>query len=408
MSSAKCSSGTSDKDLSAIDYPSDFKTFATWEISLKIVIVISIELVAVLGNVLVIVIIVQSKKMRTVTNYYIVNLAISDLSVACFSIWMHVVDDLTQGWVMGSFLCKFNPFLQITAMCASVFTLVAIAGDRFFAIMLPLRSRVTQRKVSVMIIIIWMAAIAIGMPVLFFYTYGERQWRNFFEGYCVEVWPSVRNKDGQCDAGLKSRSTYWICVLVVLNWVPMLLMMVAYTVILRRLHRGKKVAKSARLSISVIQQRSKRRVVTMLFTILMGFIICAVPFQVAKLYELFSDLEDSSAVLPEWYNPVYFAAVTLLYTNSALNPILYGGLNDNFRTGFKSIINKIFRRKTMFTTASNANNMSRRSVVQGIQTDRRESQITILDDANKNYVRANTENNVNERTMEFINEAYEQ
>lgn len=81
--------------------------------------------------------------------------------------------------------------------------------------------------------------------------------------------------------------------------------------------------------------------------------------------------------LPDWYNPFYFAAVTLLYTNSALNPVLYGGLNDNFRSGIKNLINSIFRRKLIQT---NSNGVTRNSVISTIPDNRRDSEVNILSD----------------------------
>lgn len=99
-------------DLSEIEFIGEIKEVPAWEMGVKITICVSIELVAIVGNLLIIIIIAQSPKMRNVTNYYILNLAISDLLVGLFAIWIHLVDDLTQGWVLGSFLCKFNPFMQ--------------------------------------------------------------------------------------------------------------------------------------------------------------------------------------------------------------------------------------------------------------------------------------------------------
>lgn len=100
------------KDVSWLAYPGDPKTFPAWEIAVKISIVGSMELIAIVGNLLIILIVWRNKKMRSVTNYYIVNMAVSDLCVAAFSIWMHLVDDVTEGWKVGGFLCKFNPFVQ--------------------------------------------------------------------------------------------------------------------------------------------------------------------------------------------------------------------------------------------------------------------------------------------------------
>lgn len=145
-------------------------------------------------------------------------------------------------------------------MCASIFTLVAIASDRFFAIMFPLKSRITQRRVSLIMAIIWTSAAAIGTPALFFYKYTERQWKDFRERFCSDVWPQTLDSDGECDEGYMSKSTYWIFVLVVLNWFPMVIMLVVYTIILVRLGKKRIIPSSGALSSSAIQQRSKQKV----------------------------------------------------------------------------------------------------------------------------------------------------
>ncbi|XP_033749044.1 QRFP-like peptide receptor [Pecten maximus] len=355
-------------DVSMNNFPGIRKILPGWEIGVKVTILASMELIAIVGNILIIVIVWQNKKMRTVTNYYIVNMAVSDLFVASFSIWMHLVDDVTEGWAVGGFLCKFNPFVQITAMCASVFTLMALAGDRFFAIMFPLKSRVTQRKVSIVAVLVWLCATSIGMPVLFVYTYTERHWSDFTEKFCTDVWPGVREADGDCDSGRQSRRAFWTCVVVVLNWIPMLVMTITYTVLFVRLRKQKIVPSTGSISISTVQQRSKKKVVKMLFAVLLAFIFCTIPFQVARLYELYREVEDytGNSKLPVWYKPLNFAAVTLLYANSAINPMVYGGMNENFRKGLKDLISGIFNKhKTNRSDSGRSLNVSetRQSVI---------------------------------------------
>lgn len=93
-------------------YPGELKHYPTWETATKITIVAIVDIVAIVGNILIIVIVLHSKKMRTATNYYIMNLSFADLLVACFPIWIHIVDDVTEGWVVGEYFCKFNPFIQ--------------------------------------------------------------------------------------------------------------------------------------------------------------------------------------------------------------------------------------------------------------------------------------------------------
>ena len=150
--------------------------------------------------------------------------------------------------------------ISATAMCASMFTLMVIAGDRFFAIMFPMKSRVTRRKVSVVLIVVWLAAIAIATPLLFMYSYKERRWSDVFERYCDEVWPMKETDDGSCDFGQASKRAYWIVICGVLNWTPMICMMMAYTFIVVKLRKNKIVPKLGASARSTIQQKSKRRV----------------------------------------------------------------------------------------------------------------------------------------------------
>ena len=69
-------------------------------------------IIGLLGNVLVMYVVWSSKAMRTTTNYFLVNLALSDLMVTLSCMWVRLVDDLSEGWVLGGFFCRFNSFAQ--------------------------------------------------------------------------------------------------------------------------------------------------------------------------------------------------------------------------------------------------------------------------------------------------------
>lgn len=114
-----------------------------------------IFLVCMVGNGVVCFIVVRSKNMRTVTNLFILNLAISDLLVGIFCMPTTLVDNIITGenmsplaikqsafpvllfsnsfltgWPFGSLVCKISGMVQGISVSASVFTLVAIAVDR--------------------------------------------------------------------------------------------------------------------------------------------------------------------------------------------------------------------------------------------------------------------------------------
>lgn len=86
----------------------------TWEIGLKIAFYIPSIVINLVGNSLVILILAFNKKMRTTTNLLILNLSVSDILVACFCSWIHLVSQVTTGnqWLFGAFMCKFSSFAQ--------------------------------------------------------------------------------------------------------------------------------------------------------------------------------------------------------------------------------------------------------------------------------------------------------
>ena len=100
------------EDMRNHTYPVPIIPKPTWEVGVKAAFYVPLILVALLGNVAVIVTVWRNKRMWTTTNFYIVNLAVSDLLITLSCTWVHLVDHLTEGWVLGAFFCKFNSFAQ--------------------------------------------------------------------------------------------------------------------------------------------------------------------------------------------------------------------------------------------------------------------------------------------------------
>ena len=99
-------------DVSNLSYPGAVVVKPIWEIVIKTVFYVPVIALAIVGNVLVMIVVARDKRMRTTTNYYIVNLAVADCLVTLSCSWVHLLDDLTPRWVLGAFFCKFNTFAQ--------------------------------------------------------------------------------------------------------------------------------------------------------------------------------------------------------------------------------------------------------------------------------------------------------
>ena len=99
-------------DTQLIPYPGSTKNLPVAVIVVKVAFFAGVMAVAIVGNVVVIATVTRCKRMHKATYYYLVNLAVSDLAVTMSCSWVYLVDDLTEGWVLGAFFCKFNSFVQ--------------------------------------------------------------------------------------------------------------------------------------------------------------------------------------------------------------------------------------------------------------------------------------------------------
>ena len=90
-----------------------------------------IFIVGVIGNTLVCLVVCRQRKMKNVTNYFIFNLAVSDLSVLLICIPFDFGEIVTETFPYGAFMCRLIYPLQTLATTASVGTLVAISLNRW-------------------------------------------------------------------------------------------------------------------------------------------------------------------------------------------------------------------------------------------------------------------------------------
>lgn len=107
---------------------------------------ISIFVIALLGNGIVCYIVFASPRMKTVTNYFIVNLAVGDILMSLFCVPFSFFSILLlQYWPFGTVLCHLVNYSQAISVLVSAYTLVAISIDRYIAILWPLRPRISKR-----------------------------------------------------------------------------------------------------------------------------------------------------------------------------------------------------------------------------------------------------------------------
>ena len=137
----------------------------------SIIVLVFVLLIAVgtFGNSLVCYVVVRNAKMRTPRNIFIINLAISDLTLCLFTQPFNLVKVLTIDWKLGSFMCKLVPVCAGTNVFVSTISITAVALDRFQVIVYPTKDSLnTSRAVFVSLLFIWIVSILMAAPLMVF------------------------------------------------------------------------------------------------------------------------------------------------------------------------------------------------------------------------------------------------
>ncbi|XP_059607722.1 dopamine D2-like receptor isoform X2 [Phlebotomus argentipes] len=120
------------------------------------------------GNVLVIMSVCRERTLQTVTNYFIVSLAIADLLVAVVVMPFGVYILVNGTWSLPNFVCDFYIAMDVICSTSSIFNLVAISIDRYIAVTQPIKyaKHRNNGRVSLTILLVWAISAAIGSPIV--------------------------------------------------------------------------------------------------------------------------------------------------------------------------------------------------------------------------------------------------
>ncbi|XP_058055796.1 dopamine D2-like receptor [Anopheles bellator] len=143
--------------------PSEVKEYHYW-----CLILVLFPILTLFGNVLVILAVCRERTLQTVTNYFIVSLAIADLLVAVVVMPFAVYVLVNGAWTLPNFVCDFYIAMDVICSTSSIFNLVAISIDRYIAVTQPIKyaKHKNSRRVCLTILLVWAISAAIGSPIV--------------------------------------------------------------------------------------------------------------------------------------------------------------------------------------------------------------------------------------------------
>ncbi|XP_056373874.1 kiSS-1 receptor isoform X1 [Hyla sarda] len=332
------------------------------------------------GNSLVIYVISKHKQMRTVTNFYIANLATTDIIflVCCVPITASLYS--LPGWIFGEFMCKFVNYIQQRAptwhprthrhhqhlhryltsqerkqqrvqhhhhtvsVQATCVTLTAMSVDRWYVTVFPLRSlrQRTPRVAAAVSLGIWIGSFIVSIPVTIYNKLIEGYWFGP-QIYCIESFPSVSHE--------KAFILYNFLVVYLL---PLLTICICYSAMVYQMGRPSVEPADNSYQIQLLAERSevmRTRISRMVAVIVLLFTVCWGPIQLYILFQAFSPTFKR-----DYYTyKIKIFAHCMSYTNSSINPIVYAFMGANFRKAFNKVFPFLFKQRVGSTGVANAN-----------------------------------------------------
>ena len=275
------------------------------------------------------IIVYKKRTMRKPINFFIVNMAMSDLLYPIFLIPWKIqslyIDSWLIGGPLGEALCKLVFFLIAVSSAVSVQSLVLIAVDRFGAVVFPLRSPLISAKLCPFFILAtWIVAIAVNSPALFVLKLVEYPGKLFCERHWNEVFgessPSFEN--------------YIVSYIVVFTFIPLTLIAILYIIIYLKL-RSQKIPGEQSANAGQHRQQRERNVLKMSIAIVLGFAVCWLPHTIFWFMFFFRD----TIIWPHCGVPYFVYLVHFMtLANCAINPCICLIFSRNYRNGLKALV----------------------------------------------------------------------
>ena len=314
------------------------------------------------GNGLVCYVVARNCHMRTPRNIFIINLAISDLTLCLFTQPSNLLKVSMQEWKLGAFMCKFVPMFAGTNVFVSTISITAIALDRFQVIVYPTKDSMKKVGAAVALLSIWIISFLMASPLLIFSISQPIRVDD------VELFTTCwENPNLQYE-----KAAYSIASMIFQYIVPIVIVTVAHARICNKL-KYRMINQNVTLGAnSPFQQRknereAKRKRKTNLLLVMIA-VVFACSYMPLNVFNIIADFNLNLINTIDKHGLVFPICHLLVLSSACANPVLYGWLNDNFRREFVSVLS--------FPCCQRLSGCCRRPLLPGRQSSRSNDETT--------------------------------
>nr|XP_036216502.1 RYamide receptor isoform X1 [Bactrocera oleae] len=345
----------------------------------------TVFVLGIFGNALVCYVVLRNRAMHSVTNYFITNLAISDILLCVLAVPFTPLYTFMGRWIFGAAMCHMVSYAQGCSIYLSTFTLTAIAVDRVFVIVFPFKPRMQIRTCYYTLAFIWCFSLVATTPYALYMRVvvahvkkkyvntGEMFMANSTNSlldhlnatttpygiylltdaittvasatgvklnlnvsaeledddddvtiYCEENWPSESFRRG---FGILTTLGQFVAPLGVIT--------ICYIWVSVRLNMRERCRPGAKSAARDAADRERKKRTNFMLIAMVGVFACSwLPMNIVNMVDDFYDKSNDWS----FYTFIFFITHALAMSSTCYNPFLYAWLNENFRKEFKHVL----------------------------------------------------------------------
>ncbi|XP_012663488.1 C-C chemokine receptor type 1 [Otolemur garnettii] len=273
-------------------------------------------IIGLVGNVLVVLVLMQYKRLRSMTSIYLLNLAISDL-LFLFTLPFWINYKLKDDWVFGDGMCKLLSGFYYIGLYSEIFFIILLTIDRYLAIVHAV-SALQARTVTFGIItsiFTWVLAILASIPGWYF----SKTQREIKHHTCSIHFPPESQRNWKIFQALKLNLLGLV--------LPLLVMIFCYTGIIKILLRR--------------PNEKKSKAVRLIFVIMLIFFLFWTPYNLTILVSVFQDsLFTNQCQQSKHLDVAIQVTEVIAYTHCCVNPVIYAFVGERFRKYLRQLFHR--------------------------------------------------------------------
>ncbi|XP_069807120.1 C-C chemokine receptor type 3-like [Dendropsophus ebraccatus] len=274
-------------------------------------------MLSILGNGLILFLLLKFENIRTVTNFFIFNLVLSDLLFTLpLPFWGYYYG---HQWIFGTTSCKMLASMFFIGFYSSMLFLTTMTVDRYMAVVHAIYAARTRNLLYVYVVSGTVWAISLFSAIPKFILYGTRE--NFLYGeLCEETGLAIDELNSWKLAGYYQQVVMFFVV-------PLIIILYCYTLII--------------IKVQYTKMNNKDKAIKLIFLIVLAFFLCWSPYNIIifiKAKQMSKGTSDDDC--DNTIDFAFFICRNIAYFHCCINPFFYTFVGTKFRRHLSHVVGK--------------------------------------------------------------------